>query len=157
MGSVRVVESAVINTPPEAVYSILTDYRVEHPRILPQQYFKELEIKRGGQGAGTFYRVRTRVMGADTTYHMEVTEPEPGHVLMETDKDAGVVTTFTVSAVDGGRHANLEIASEFTLSGGLRGAMEKRMIPLAAGRMYRAELQQLAAYVASGRREAATA
>lgn len=157
MGSVRVVESAVINTQPEEVYSILADYRVEHPRILPKQYFKELEIKRGGQGAGTFYRVRTRTMGVDTTYHMEVSEPKPGHVLRETDKDAGVVTTFTVSPVDGGRRANLEIATVFTLSAGLRGALEKYMIPLAARPMYRAELQQLAAYVANGRQEKATA
>jgi hypothetical protein len=157
MGSVRVAESAVINARPEVVYSILADYRNEHPRILPQQYFKELTIERGGQGSGTVFRSRVRTFGTEMTYHMEVTEPEPGHVLVETDKDAGVVTTFTVSPVDGGRRATLEIATEFTLSGGLRGAAEKYMIPLVTTRMYRAELQQLADYIASKQRQAATA
>lgn len=157
MGSVRVVESAVINARPEVIYSILTDYRNEHPRILPRQYFKGLEIERGGQGAGTVFRSRVRAFGAEVTNHMEVTEPEPGRVLMETDKDAGVVTTFTVSPVDGGRRAHLEIATEFTISGGLRGAVEKLMNPLVVGRMYRAELQQIADYSASKQHEAATA
>ncbi|HEX8034969.1 MAG TPA: SRPBCC family protein [Ktedonobacterales bacterium] len=156
MGSVRVAESAVINARPEEVYSILADYRNEHPRILPQQYFKELTIERGGQGAGTVFRARIRAFGSELKYHMEVTEPEPGHRLVETDKDAGVVTTFTVSPVDGGRRATLEIATEFTLSSGLRGAVEKVMNPLVVGRMYRTELQQVADYVASKQREKAT-
>ncbi|MGZ3638719.1 MAG: SRPBCC family protein [Ktedonobacterales bacterium] len=157
MGSVRVAESAVINARPEVVYGILADYRNEHPRILPQQYFKELTIERGGQGAGTVFRARIRAFGSEMAYHMEVTEPEPGHVLVETDKDAGVVTTFAVSPVDGGRRANLEIATAFPLSGGLRGAVEKFMNPLVVGRIYRTELQQVANYVASKQHEAATA
>ena len=156
MGSVRVAESAVVNARPEVVYAILADYRNEHPRILPQQYFKELTLERGGQGAGTVFRARVRTFGSEVTYHMEVTEPEPGHLLVETDKGAGVVTTFTVSPVDGGRRATLEIATEFTLSSGLRGTVEKFMNPLVVGRLYRTELQQLADYVASKQREAAT-
>ncbi len=153
MGSVRVAESAVIDPQPEMIYGILADYRHEHPRILPQQYFKELEILRGGQGADTVFRSRVRAFGSDVTYQMEVSEPEPGRVLVETDKDAGVVTTFTVSPVDGGRRANLEIATVWTTSGGLRGYVERLMYPLVAGRMYRAELQQLATYVASKQHE----
>ena len=157
MGSVRVAESAVIDARPETIYSILADYRHEHPRILPQQYFKELEIIRGGQGAGTVFRSRVRTYGTDVTNHMEVSEPEPGHMLVETDSEAGVITTFTVSPMDGGRRATLEIATEFTLSDGLRGAVERLMYPVVAGRMYRAELRQLATYVASKQSEGVTA
>lgn len=157
MGNVRAAESAVINARPEMIYTILADYRNEHPRILPQQYFKELEIERGGHGAGTVFRARTRAFGAEVNLHMEVSEPEPGHVLVETDRDAGVVTTFTVSPVDGGRRAKLEIATEWAAKAGLRGAMERLLNPLITGRMYRAELQQLAAYVTSKQRKEATA
>lgn len=157
MGSVQVAESAVINARPEVVYSILADYRNEHPHILPQQYFKGLEIESGGQGAGTVFRSHVRAFGTDVTNHMVVTEPEPGHILVETDNDAGVVTTFTVSPIDGGRRAHLEIATEWITSGGLRGYVERLMYPVVAGRMYRAELQQLAAYVASKHHEEATA
>lgn len=153
MGIVRAAESAVIDAQPEMIYNILADYRHGHPRILPQQYFKELEVLRGGQGAGTVIRSRVRAFGTEVTYQLEVTEPEPGRVLVETDKDAGVVTTFTISPVDGGRRASLEIATEWTTHGGLRGYVERLTYPFVAGRMYRAELQQLATYVASQQHE----
>ena len=55
-----------------------------------------MTVEKGGKGAGTVIRVLMNVLGVDRTYYMEVSEPEPGRVLAETDQDAGVTTTFTV-------------------------------------------------------------
>ena len=149
MGSVLVAESAVIDARPEVIYSILADYRDEHPRILPRQYFQELTILRGGQGAGTVFRARVRVLGTETRYEMVVSEPEPGHMLVETDASAGVVTTFTVSPIGDGNRTNLEIATTWTTRGSLAGFLQGLMTPLVSRPMYRTELQLVASYVAS--------
>lgn len=154
MGSVRVAESAVIDARPEAIYSILADYLDEHQRILPRQYFQELEVLRGGHGAGTVFRTRVRVLGTETKYEMVVSEPEPGHVLVETDAAAGVFTTFTLSPVDKGNRSNLEIATTWTTKGGLAGFLQQLMTPLVSRPMYRAELELIASYVAGKRRDA---
>ena len=44
-----------------------------------------------------------QVLGVERVYREVVSEPEPGRVLAETDADAGVTTTFTVDALDGGK------------------------------------------------------
>lgn len=130
---------------PEVVYTLLADYRQGHPRILPPAYFTGLEVERGGIGAGTVFRVQMRAMGQTATYHMEVSEPAPGRVLVETDAAAGVVTTFTVTPVDGGQRARLSIATEWAPKGGLPGLIERLVTPPVARHIYRAELRQAAA------------
>jgi hypothetical protein len=141
MSKIRVAESMVIDAKPEEIYALLADYHKGHPRVLPKKYFKSLEIESGGQGAGTVFRTRIRAGGAERSYHMRVTEPAPG-VLMETDIPTDLFTTFTVTPVQGGQQASLEIATEWT-SPGIKGFFERLFSPSIMQRMYREELQQL--------------
>lgn len=142
MSKIRAAESMVIDAKPEEVYALLADYRGGHPQVLPKRYFKSLEIESGGQGAGTVFRSRVRAGGAEREYHMRVTEPAPG-VLVETDIVTNLFTTFTVTPVQDGRQANLEIATEWTTPG-IRGFFERLLSPSVMQRMFREELHQLA-------------
>jgi len=139
--------SKVIDASPASIYAVLSDYRVGHPAILPKPYFKELTVEQGGQGAGTVMLVRMEVMGVKKTYHLTVSEPEPGRVLVETDQEAGVTTAFTVEPLDGGTQSRVTIATDSRPSPGIQGKIEKLINPPITRRIYARELQQLADYV----------
>ena len=79
--------SAVIPARRERVYSLISNYRDGHPRILPKQ-FSNLIVEQGGTGAGTVIRFQMSVFGMKRTFRAVITEPEPGRVLVETDLDA---------------------------------------------------------------------
>ena len=147
MSKIRVAESMVIDAKPEEIYALLADYRNGHPQVLPKKYFKSLEIESGGQGTGTVFRARVRAGGSERNYHMRVTEPAPG-VLVETDIPTGLVTTFTVTPVQGGQQANLEIATEWETPG-IKGLFERLLTPPIMQRMYREEQHQLAEVIKS--------
>lgn len=144
MSGYHVEESAVIDAPPELLYNILADYQEGHPSILPQQYFKRLDVLEGGRGEGTRIHVVMNALGTTAEYTMTVTEPEPGRVLQEADEAAGVVTTFTVEPLDNGTRSRVTIATDARTAPGLRGQIEKLITPSVSRRIYREELQQLA-------------
>lgn len=146
MSTIHVEVSEVVNASPEVIYGILSDYRVGHPAILPKPYFTRLDVEQGGQGEGTVIRVDMSVFGQKRSYHMNVTEPEPGHILMETDHDAGVVTTFKVEPVRSGQQTRLTIVTDSRASAGVAGFMERLMNPPIARRIYRKEIQNIADY-----------
>lgn len=154
MSQIHISATSVINAPPEQVYAIFADYHQAHPAILPKPYFTDLVVEKGGYGAGTLIRVEMEVFGVKQTYHMEVSEREPGRVLVETDKAVGMVTTFTVDPLNHGQQAQVTIASESPASPGLKGIMEKLFNPPIARYIYKKELGQLAEYV---RRQAESA
>jgi hypothetical protein len=137
---------AVIPARPEKVYAILRDYHQHHPQILPKNYFPKLELEQGGSGAGTVFRVWTRALGVEQNFHMDVSEPEPGRVLVETDRASGLRTTFTVRPTQQAQQAHVTIATEWQAQPGFAGLIEKLLTPLLMRRIYRKELQQLADY-----------
>jgi hypothetical protein len=147
MSQIHSEASAVIDAQPEKIYGVFSDYHVGHPAILPKPYFTGLIIEQGGQGAGTIVRVEMNVMGARRAYRLSVTEPEPGRLLMETDPDAGVVTTFTVDPINGGQQSRVTIATDAKASPGIQGFFEKLITPPISRRIYNKELELLAAYV----------
>jgi Polyketide cyclase / dehydrase and lipid transport len=147
MSKIRVSESAIIDAEPDEVYAIFADYRVEHPRILPKQYFKSLEIETGGKGAGTAFQSRVHTGGMEREYHMYVTEPAPG-ILVETDQLSNLVTTFTVKSVQNKQQASVQIATEWETPG-IKGFFESLLAPSIMHRIYREELNILADYVKS--------
>src|SRR6266581_807205 len=63
MRVVQVSSRALIPAPPQAVYSLIADYRGGHPRMLPRRYFPRLEVERGGSGAGTIIRFEVKLFG----------------------------------------------------------------------------------------------
>lgn len=149
MGKIHTEASAVIAAPPAAIYAVLADYRHRHPHILPKQYFPELSVEAGGQGAGTIIRVRTRVLGIEREYHMLVSEPEPGRILVETDQATGLATTFTVTPTEDGAGSRVQIATAWDAPAGVAGLIERFITPPIMRHIYRTELRQLATYMAA--------
>lgn len=147
MSTLRVQAAHDIDARPEAIYSVLADYRVGHPAILPKAYFKDLHVESGGRGAGTAIRFTMRVLGTERTFHSVISEPAPGRVLVEQDDAAGVKTTFSVDPLDGGRRARVTITTETRTSRGFQGLMERLVSPPVLRGIYRQELAQLEAYI----------
>jgi hypothetical protein len=149
MQQIHVEAEAEIAARPATVYAILADYQHGHPNILPKAHFPYMQVEQGGQGAGTKLHVNVRALGVEHEYHLVVSEPEPGRVLAETDVNTGLVTTFTVTPIKNGEHARVRIATDWAAKGGLAGLIERLITPPIMRRIYRKELQQLAAYVQS--------
>ncbi|MSP14596.1 MAG: SRPBCC family protein [Chloroflexi bacterium] len=144
---IHVAASMVIDARPEVLYAVVTDYQVGHPAILPKQYFTGLTVEKGGRGAGTVVRGSVKVFGTEYPFHQQVSEPEPGRVVQETDIDTGQYTTFTFEPLNGGTQTRVTIASEFPPSPGLMGWMERLVKPGVTQNIYKQELRQLAEYV----------
>ena len=138
--------TATLDASPDVIYGILSDYLDGHPKILPREYFPALEVLHGGRGAGTRFRLTTRALGVERIYVMEVSEPEPGRVLLETDTASELATSFTVDPVDGGRQARVTIATDWDAASGAAGALERAIVPFIMRRIYAKELRQLEDY-----------
>lgn len=146
MSQVNVSVAATINAPASKVYPILADYRNHHPHILPKAYFTGLEVEEGGIGEGTVFQAGLKMMGQEQSFRMRVTEPEPGRVLAETDLETGLVTKFIVEP-QGKNQSEVTFATTFQPRPGLKGWLERLIVPGYLRRVYRVELQQLDDYV----------
>lgn len=141
MAQVTISASAVVQAPPATVYGVLADYHEGHPGILPRPPFGALVVESGGTGAGTVFRVTTQQGLGMITYRMDVTEPEPGRLLMESDRDSDLVSTFRVEPAEGG-HSRVTITTTYTRAG-LQGFLESRLLPRLAAPIYRREIANL--------------
>jgi hypothetical protein len=147
-GWLHVEASHEIAASPGAIYDVVSDYKVGHPAILPQQYFVGgLKIEKGGKGAGTVLRGAVKVMGREFPFYQEVSEPEPGRVLAETDLDTGQYTEFIFEPVGDGSRTRVTISSDFPASPGLLGVIERWTKPGMIRDIYVKELRQLESYV----------
>lgn len=147
MSTMYAEASAIVDARPETVYEIIADYTDGHAAILPKPYFSEMKIEKGGKGAGTVVNVVMKVWGVKRAYHFTVTEPHPGEVLIESDPEAGVTTTFTFEQVEDGPRTQVTIHTEMKSSKGIRGLMERLFTPSLTRRIYEKELAQLNAYI----------
>jgi hypothetical protein len=136
----------VIEAPAELVYRTLADYREGHPSVLPKPYFLSLEVEQGGFGEGTIINFQTKVLGATQKFRSEITEPQPGSVLVETNiGEMAGKTTFTVEPLDGGSRSIVTIATDGkTQRDGVFGAVERLITKVMMRRIYKAELDQIA-------------
>jgi hypothetical protein len=132
-------ESATIDAPADRVYGLIADFHNGHPLIVPPKYFSDMEVLRGGVGAGTIVRFKMHVMGMTRTMRAEVTEPEPGRLLVEAYPDSGEVTTFTVEPVESGR-CSVKITTEWK-RGGLGGLIQRLLVPGMLRKVFREELR----------------
>lgn len=144
MSKIQVSESAPIHAPAPTIYALLADYSTHHPRILPKPYFTSLKIDEGGQGAGTVFTAQMNVMGNRSTFRMRVSEPEPGHILAETDLDTGLVTTFTITPK--GDHSEVTIKTIYERKAGFSGWLEGWITPMFMRKIYREELHLIDQY-----------
>lgn len=132
-----------INAPARRVYAYIADFRQHHPNFLPPQ-FSDLEIECGGVGAGTVHRFRMTLGGRTTQYRVRVGEPDPGHVLIESDPARRMLTTFTVDPEPGGG-SRVRIETRW-YTDGLQGLVERIVAPGMLRRVYRDELELLERY-----------
>jgi hypothetical protein len=148
MGHVEAHAEITIDARPGAVYEVLADYTTHHPEIMPSSLFSKLEVESGGMGAGTVFHITLHIAGQKKRLHMRVSEPDPGHVLTETNLDTGVVTEF---AVTGDSPTLARISSTWETSGGLRGLVDRTMTPLLMRWIFGKQLKELEHYMRSGR------
>src|SRR5262245_23527546 len=115
---------AEIPAPPDQVYAIIADYRDGHPHILPKPHFASLTVEQGGVGAGTLIRFQLQLLGRTQTFRAAVTEPVPGHVLLETDIHTGATTSFAVEPRGDAQHTAVTITTTTTVRDGRLGKLE---------------------------------
>jgi len=139
--------SAIIDSPPSHVYHILADYKEGHPAILPKKYFSKLVVLEGGVGAGTIFETQINFMGIRQKYHVEVSEPDPGHILVETDEISGGVVTFCVDPVEGGSKSLLTMSMRNIGSKGIKGLIENLLNPYINRRICTEEIGLLRTYL----------
>jgi hypothetical protein len=151
MPSISVSASSSVPAPAALVYDIIADYRTGHPRILPPEYFGRLDVEAGGWGDGTRIRFEMRAFGRTNVGTARITEPVPGRELRET-LDSGMVTTFLVENV-GPDESRVTIRTEYARVG-VRGWIEKVLVPRYLRRVYAAELALLSTEAATRTRAA---
>ncbi len=93
--------------------------------------------------------IEMKVLGARKRFTHLVTEPEPGRVLVESDRDGSVATTFTVDPVEPGRSCRVTFETVFDVHDGIYGRIEQFLTAAMLRRIYLQELANLNAYVRS--------
>ena len=135
-----------IPAPAERLYAIIADYRAGHPHILPQRFFRALEVERGGVGAGTVIRFTITVAGRVQDFRAEIDEPEPGRVLVERTLGSDELTTFVVGPAPGG--SEVSITTVAPRKSGIGGTIEAWLSTRFLRAVYRLELEMLEAAAA---------
>ncbi len=144
MSRIHSEASAVMDARPAEVYALIADYRNGHPRMLPKEHFRDLVVEQGGVGADTVITFTTIAGGRQMHFRMRISEPELGRVIAENDTASDLVTTFTITPVDGGARTQVVIATDQETSKGLRGLIERLLVPSMLKGIYNKELKQLA-------------
>jgi hypothetical protein len=102
-------------------------------------------------GAGTITRFTVNAGGRSRAYRMQVTEPEPGRVLVESDTNSSLVTTTTVTP--DGSASRVRISTTWDGAAGIGGFFERLFAPRVMQGIYADELERLKTYA---REQAAT-
>jgi uncharacterized protein YndB with AHSA1/START domain len=136
--------SRLIQAPVERVYAIIADYRDGHARILPRDAFLNVTVEQGGYGAGTVVSFQMQVMGGRRSFRAEVSEPQPGRVLVETNVGADSVTTFHVEPKNGGQATWVTITTELDVPDGIFGRLQGWLSGRYLQPIYEQELKLLA-------------
>jgi ribosome-associated toxin RatA of RatAB toxin-antitoxin module len=149
MGTITVSEQERISAAADTVYRYIADYQEHHPHFLPPA-FSDFEVVSGGVGAGTVTTFKVTAGGRTREYRMTIAEPEPGHVLTETDSGSSLVTTWTVTP-QGDNASTVDISTSWQGAGGIGGFFERRFAPRALRTLYGDELDRLDAYASERR------
>jgi len=144
MSQINVKAEADLEAPAAEVYATIADYRQGHPNILPKELY-DLQVEQGGYGAGTIFRFKMRGLGGAQSFYQRASEPEPGRVLVEKDIDSvqQVTTTFRVTPLEHGQKSHVEISTTMLPSRGVRGLVERILVPMINSRISQKELTLL--------------
>ena len=111
-----------LDAPAAVLYHCLADYRTHHrPEGFLPPAFSDLEVLKGGVGEGTEARWVVDA-GGRRTITATITEPVPGHTILETAD--GLVTTFTVDPTGAGARVRFETVID---EPGVRGTPHPRV------------------------------
>ncbi len=143
MAPISVSAERTVGAPAPEVYGYIADHREHHANFLPPA-FSDFQVESGGVGAGTITRFKLTAGGRTRQLRTEVTEPEPGRVLTESDTLSSSVTTWTVSPE--GHACQVRISTTWQGAGGVGGVFERLFAPRVLRRLYDDELSRLDAY-----------
>jgi uncharacterized protein YndB with AHSA1/START domain len=143
MAEIRVVAEREIAAPAGRVYGYLADYRQHHPKILPPA-FSDFRVEQGGVGTGTVVTFKMAVGGRQRAGRLEVSEPEPGRRLVESELTSRLVTDFTVTPV--AERCLVRIETRWPGASGIGGFFERLFAPRVLRRLYADELERLNRY-----------
>jgi hypothetical protein len=130
-----------LDAPAAVLYHCLADYRTHHrPEGFLPPAFSDLEVLKGGVGDGTEARWVVDA-GGRRTITAKITEPVPGHTLLETAD--GLVTTFTVDPTTAGARVRFETVID---EPGVRGLLTRLFAPRMLAPLYADELVRLGDY-----------
>jgi hypothetical protein len=145
MGQITVEYSGAVGAPAELTYGLIAD-DAHHQQFLPEA-FSNFKVLSGGVGAGTVHSFDITAGGRVRSYVMDVSEPEPGRVLVEKDRGSSLVTTFTVTPDGAG--CRVRITTTWQGAGGVGGFFERTFAPKVLRKLYADELSRLDAYARS--------
>ena len=143
MAPISVSAERTVGAPAPEVYGYIADHREHHANFLPPA-FSDFQVESGGVGAGTITRFKLTAGGRTRQLRTEVTEPEPGRVLIESDTLSSSVTTWTVTPE--GNACQVRISTTWQGAGGVGGVFERLFAPRVLRRLYDDELNRLDAY-----------
>ncbi len=138
--------SKKIKADPTLIYRVLSDYRNEHPHILPKPYLAVTAVEQGGVGAGTIVRVQMKVMGVVNHLRLFVTEPIPGREIHEEDPVAGIKTIFALEPDPDHVACQVRIQTIWQKKQGIKGLIERWLVPPIVRSIYTKELEILKTY-----------
>jgi uncharacterized protein YndB with AHSA1/START domain len=142
MAPIVVSAERVVEAPAATVYGYIADMQ-QHQRFLPPA-FSDFHVESGGVGAGTVTTFKLTAGGRTRDIRHTISEPEPGHVLTETDANSSAVTTFTVAPQ--GDSSTVKISMSWNGAGGIGGVFERLFAPGVLRRIMADELNRLNAY-----------
>jgi hypothetical protein len=147
MKQIKVKAAAVLAARSEDAYATIADYREGHPNIMPKENWYNFQLEQGGYGEGTVYHITSCVLGVEKSYHHRVSEPEPGRILVEHEIGSIPEETnrFTVRPLEQGEKCHVEIAVTMNPSPGLKGLVERVVVPLVIPALLCKELKLLEA------------
>lgn len=132
----------IIDARPEKVFSILSDYKEQRPKLLTPN-FVNYTVEKGGKGSGTIISYLLRAANRERTYRMRVEELVRGSVLTESDTNSSLITTWSLLPVNGGSKTRVRVTSEWDGASGVKGFFERTFAPLGLKRIYGSMLDAL--------------
>jgi len=142
MGQITVEQQGTVGAPADLTYGLIAD-DAHHQKFLPEA-FSNFTTVSGGVGAGTVHSFDIKAGGRVRSYVMDVSEPEPGRVLVEKDRESSLVTTFTVTP--DGQGCRVRISTTWQGAGGIGGFFERTFAPKVLRKLYAEELSRLDTY-----------
>jgi hypothetical protein len=142
MSEISVVVDRTVKASPEATFGALADYAAVRPTILPPQ-ITDFQVLDGGVGSGTrfsynLHATKKRIRHVEA----QVSEPQAGRELLETDGNSSLTVIWDVAPSD---HGGSRVTVRVTWQGaaGIGGFFERTFAPAGIQRIYNAELDRL--------------